>query len=63
MSADLERLVRKKRAELKAQSKKMAEFENNQGISPNKMLAQNVKLEKQKMKASNKVMQELKHKN
>ena len=63
MSADLKMLVGKKRAEIKAHNKKMAEFEKRQTQDPDATLAHNVKTEKQALKATNKVMQELKHKN
>ncbi len=62
MSEDLERVVRKKRAEMKAKAKKMAEFEKDESKSRDTTLARNVKIEKQKLAASRKVMQELKSK-
>ncbi len=62
MSADLERVVRNKRAEMKAKAKKMAEFEKDESKSRDTTLAHNVKIEKQKMEASGKVMQEFKNK-
>ena len=62
MSEDLERVVQKKRAEMKAKTKKMAAFAKDESKSRHTTLAHNVKIEKQKLKGRGKVMQEFKNK-
>ena len=62
MSADRERIVQKKRTEMKTKVNNMAEFEKDEGKSRDTTLVHNVEIEKQKMEANSKIMQELKNK-
>ncbi len=60
MSKDLERVVREKSVEMKANARKMEEFKKDDGKIGDASLANYVKLEKTKMKAERQIMQELK---
>ncbi len=60
MSKDLERVVREKSAQMKANSRKLEDFKKDDGKIGDALLAHYVKLEKTKMKAEGQIMQELK---